>query len=133
VTTAALVESLRARGVLLRVVGDRIRYRPASALKADEIETLRRRKAEVLQLLTSRGRYALNFDSVCVAPMPNTRPMTLPVTSGSYSYPWPDALPGLGPRSVGPFDRCVGCKAGSWARYGAVVLCVRCALRQERN
>jgi len=50
---ATLVESLRARGVQLRAVGDRIRYRPASALTTDDLEALRQQKAEVLPLLAT--------------------------------------------------------------------------------
>jgi hypothetical protein len=53
VTAAVLVETLRARGIHLRAVGDRIRYRPASALTPEDLETLRQQKAEVLKLLLS--------------------------------------------------------------------------------
>lgn len=48
-------------------------------------------------------------------------------SSVSYAHPWPDALPGLGPRTIGPFDACAGCERWSWARYGRVVLCLACA------
>jgi len=47
-------------------------------------------------------------------------------TYSSYAFPWPDALPGLGSRGVGPFDRCA-CGIGSWVRYGDVVFCLACA------
>ena len=46
----------------------------------------------------------------------------------TYAHPWPDELPGLGPRHVGPFDPCSGCGRGTWARYGGVVLCCPCAI-----
>ena len=46
----------------------------------------------------------------------------------SYAHPWPDELPELGPRRVGPFDPCVDCGRGSWARYGTAVLCSSCAI-----
>src|SRR5258705_8942176 len=46
----------------------------------------------------------------------------------TYAHPWPDALPGLGTRRVGPFDSCVGCGRGSWARYGGHVPCCPCAI-----
>jgi hypothetical protein len=46
----------------------------------------------------------------------------------TYAHPWPDELPGLGPRHVGPFDPCVDCGRGSWARYGSAVLCCPCAV-----
>jgi nonribosomal peptide synthetase DhbF len=50
-TAAALVESLRSRGVQIRAVDGRIRYRPASAVTQDELEALRQHKADVLRLL----------------------------------------------------------------------------------
>jgi hypothetical protein len=48
----------------------------------------------------------------------------------TYAHPWPDALPGLGPRRIGPFDLCVECGTGSWVRYGGLVLCLACSLRR---
>jgi hypothetical protein len=45
----------------------------------------------------------------------------------SYAHPWPDALPDLGPRSIGPYDPCVDCGCGSWVRYGGAVVCCPCA------
>ncbi len=47
-----------------------------------------------------------------------------------YAGPWPDALPELGPRSVGPFTPCSDCGAGSWVRYGDTVLCLTDAQRR---
>lgn len=52
-TPAALVATLRARGVTLRPDGDRLRVRPAEALAPGELEALRRHKTEVLSLLTA--------------------------------------------------------------------------------
>ena len=46
----------------------------------------------------------------------------------TYAHPWPDEMPGLGPRHVGSFDPCEGCGRGSWARYGGTVLCCPCAI-----
>jgi TubC N-terminal docking domain len=51
-TASALVAELRARGVELIPAGDRLRFRPASAVPPDLVEHLRRHKAEVLVLLT---------------------------------------------------------------------------------
>jgi hypothetical protein len=48
----------------------------------------------------------------------------------SYSHPWPDVLPGLGPLRVGPFDPCSDCAKWSWVRYGDVVLCLPCVRRR---
>jgi hypothetical protein len=56
----------------------------------------------------------------------------VPVSSvrrGSYAFPWPDEVKGLGRRRVDAFDRCARCSAGSWVRYGTTVLCVTCAKR----
>jgi len=67
--------------------------------------------------------------------LPQGQDDAIPYTTGkvpsapAYAHPWPDALPGLGRRSVGPFDPCSssGCERWSWVRYGAVVLCLACA------
>lgn len=48
---AALVADLQSRGVTLEPRGDRLRVRPVSRLLPDELELLRRHKAEVLALL----------------------------------------------------------------------------------
>src|SRR2546426_5807057 len=63
---ASLVESLRARGVKLRAVGDRIRYRPASALTRDDLEALRQQKAEVLRILAPEPMLTVALDSTTV-------------------------------------------------------------------
>jgi hypothetical protein len=53
VNAAALVGTLRARGVSLEPHGDRLRIRPASAVRPEEVEALRRNKAAVIALLRS--------------------------------------------------------------------------------
>ena len=110
-TPEALVAELRARGVELRAVGDRLRYKPASALTPADVEVLRQHKAAVLALLRAAERPAV-------------------VALTSYAHPWPDCLERLGPRRVGTFAPCEGsCGRWSWAKYGgAVVLCLPCAL-----
>jgi hypothetical protein len=50
--------------------------------------------------------------------------------ASAYAHPWPDVLPGLGGRRVGPFDQCACCWRWSWVRYGRVVLCLTCACRR---
>jgi len=50
-TAVALVADLQARGVTLEPRGDRLAVRPVSRLTREEIEALRRHKAEVLALL----------------------------------------------------------------------------------
>lgn len=98
----ALLADLRARGVELVAIGDRLRFRPASAVSGDTREALRVHKAELLALLTA----------------------------GS-AFPWPDALPGLGRRTVGPFALCSDCRTEhSWVRYGVAPRCLRCARRE---
>jgi hypothetical protein len=51
----------------------------------------------------------------------------VPAPTRPYASPWPDALPALGPRAVGPFDLCADCGTGTWVRYGPRPLCLRCA------
>ena len=45
----------------------------------------------------------------------------------TYSFPWPDAVEGLGARAVGSFVPCDNCATGTWVRYGPWALCLRCA------
>jgi hypothetical protein len=68
--------------------------------------------------------------------------------------PWPDSIPGLGERSVGPCTSCVDCVAvppyqetptiggrplsmeprlGTWAFYGTTPLCLHHALQRAHN
>jgi len=60
-----------------------------------------------------------------------TLPAASPSSWGGYSHPWPDSLPGLGLRAVGPFDRCAECERWSWVRYGDRVLCLHCSQRRR--
>jgi hypothetical protein len=46
---------------------------------------------------------------------------------------WPDELPGLGRRTVGPYERCAYGMAGTFVRYGNTPLCRRCALVLPRS
>lgn len=55
-TAAALVATLRARGVILEPHGNRLRVRPATAVMPEEVEALRRLKPDVLRLLTGDAR-----------------------------------------------------------------------------
>jgi hypothetical protein len=105
-----LLATLRARGVVVEPRGDRLRVRPASVVAPEELDALRRHKAELLALLTG-GRRS-------------------PLGGTWYAHPWPDALADLGVRHVGPFDQCADCQRWSWARYGGVVLCLACARRR---
>ncbi len=59
-------------------------------------------------------------------------PSPPPVRPACYAGPWPDALPGLGCRSVDFFEPCADCwgTRWSWVRYGATILCLICALRR---
>jgi hypothetical protein len=76
----------------------------------------------------------------------------------TYAFPWPDRLPGLGPRRVGPFTDCQDCieapawpirivrldtkppvhvvvrvDRGTWVCYGARALCLPCVRRRVRG
>jgi hypothetical protein len=55
VTSAALVSSLRDRGVTLRVVGGRLQARPVESLTADVRATIREHKAELLAALAAEN------------------------------------------------------------------------------
>lgn len=50
-SAAALLAELTRRGIELQVHGDKLRYRPASALTLDERDQLVRHKPELLRLL----------------------------------------------------------------------------------
>jgi hypothetical protein len=55
-----------------------------------------------------------------------------PLRRSTYAHPWPDALPALGPRTIGAYGSCADCgKNHSWAGYGGRVLCLGCALGRE--
>ena len=54
--------------------------------------------------------------------------MSFMSSAPAYAHPWPDTLPGLGRRTIGPFDVCA-CGGWSWARYGGAVFCLACATR----
>lgn len=47
-----VIERLKDKGIELRADGDMVRYRPADALSADDLDALRQHKAAVLLLLT---------------------------------------------------------------------------------
>lgn len=105
-TAAALVETLRARGVHLEPNGDRLRVRPASAVMPHEVEALRRLKPEVLRLLTGDAG-------------------TAPVRRAWSA--WPESLPGLGTRHAITFTPCALCPRWTFASYGPAALCLDCA------
>ncbi len=55
-------------------------------------------------------------------------------------FPWPDAVPSLGPRQLGPLVACAHCPAGThpatshtWVRYGTTPLCRRHAVEAVRR
>src|SRR4030095_8613748 len=103
-TAADLVAALRAAGVELVPERNRLRVHPASKVPPDLLESLRQRETEVLQLL-SRD--------------PQSRAV-------ARRHPWPDSLPGLGVRRIGPYEPCSErseCGDGSWVRYGDLVFC----------
>jgi hypothetical protein len=77
-----------------------------------------------------------------------------PPARSAYAHPWPDELPGLGPRQVGPFIACAQCAptvvdmpnkdrhgrvtilslpapCGTWVRYGVRPLCLECARARD--
>ena len=100
-TAAEILEDLRRRGVTLVAEGDRLRFYPKAAVPLETRDLMARHKPDLLALVRE------------------TRP--------AYS-PWPDRLPPLGPRWVGPFTACALCERGTWARFGDTPLCLTCAL-----
>lgn len=104
-----LAKVLRAGG---RVIADPVRPRLAVPPR--------------LKSLVLEHREALR--ALVLAPITPPPP---PVRSGSYAHPWPDALAGLGGRTVGSFARCGECCAAwSWVRYGDRPFCLGCATRR---
>jgi TubC N-terminal docking domain len=135
-TAVELVTRLRARGIALEPDGGTLVVRPAEAVQPEEVEALKSAKAEVLALLASESRQDMQSDFVgeVVPPTPDVAgevlEVSLPEMSSklSYSFPWPDTVPGLGSRSVGAFALCAKCSTiWSWVRYADTVLCLPCA------
>ena len=127
-SVAALVKMLRARGVTLEPRGDKLRVRPAGAVRPEEVEALRQHKATVLALLTRGTAAGVEADPASGASRSPVKPAVR-----WWSHPWPDELRGLGIRHVGPFDLCAECERWSWVRYGNRVLCLACATRRRRS
>lgn len=111
--TEVLAEVLRAGG---RVIPDPARPRLVVPPALKPLVLAHREALRALVLSTAMSTASL--------PLALVRP-------GAYSWPWPDALRGLGPRIVGPFSKCSECNEWSWARYGERVLCLDCARRRE--
>jgi hypothetical protein len=111
VNLEALLARLRARGVRIERRADQVVVRPASVVSAEEMQELRRRKPEVLRMLTSQPDQHLGAEAV----------------PQSYAHPWPDTLPSLGPRTIGAIEPCCSCGVGTWVRYGVKAFCARCA------
>ena len=102
---AELLVRLEARGVtLLPAAGGMLRIRPSGALTPEEREDALTLKREILDLLARR----LTVD------------------------PWPAELAGHG-RRIGPLERCVACRATTWATYAHIALCLQCATNRARS
>jgi hypothetical protein len=136
-----LLANLRGRGIELRGAGDRLRFRPADALTAEDLELLRLHKAELLALLAERAEGAGPVNGT-PEPGPESGPAACLETSdqplgmspriqGSRAFLWPDRLPLLGPRHVISFSPCCRCGWGSWVAYGETALCLACVLKAE--
>jgi TubC N-terminal docking domain len=137
-TALQLLAQLRVLGVHLEPAGDRLRYRPASAISSQLLDALREHKAELLGLLEIQRVFGADVVDVLTrkegerhwqAPLAKyaaARPM-------AYQHPWPNAIDGLGPHHVGPFGPCASCGQGSWSSYGAMRLCHPCARQRVRR
>ena len=109
----ALLDALRARGIVIEAAGGRLRYRPRDAVTPDLRVQLAAHKRTLLAILS---------DTV--------EPGRL---RSPYAHPWPDGLKRPGMHWVGPFDICASCGDGTWGRYGLTVLCLACALAREES
>src|SRR6187431_2025216 len=75
-TASSLLETLAARGIVLRVSGDKLRFHPSELLSAEELLAVREHKAALIELVqnskptTSKGMDAL----ACIAP-PAAKPV----------------------------------------------------------
>ena len=58
-TATELLDSLRQRGIELATAGDRLRYRPASAVTPELADAMKRHKAELLKLVATPGDWQL--------------------------------------------------------------------------
>jgi hypothetical protein len=81
---------------------------------------------QLITIATAKVLFSGTLDRV----REHSDPGTSPIETDALSL-WPDMLPGLGPRHIGPFDPCADCEARSWARYGSTVLCLTCARRRS--
>jgi hypothetical protein len=57
--TAEVISEVKSRGVELFPVGDRLRFRPASALTTELVDELREHKDEILETLTDDNQAPL--------------------------------------------------------------------------
>lgn len=74
-TADALLARLRARGVSLRVEGDRIIATPARRLDAEKVEALRQAKQEIIAYIiadsSARVRRVRTHCLICAGPLPD--------------------------------------------------------------
>jgi hypothetical protein len=74
VNPATLLATLRERGVTIEAHGDQVRIAPKNGVSTGELNALRQRKAEVLDLLRAEdagsNQRALVVDAVACTPMP---------------------------------------------------------------
>jgi len=105
----SLLAKARDRGIELVADGGRLRYRaPWGVLTPDLRAALAARKGELLAVL---GGERQQFHQ-----------------QGDCRSPWPESLPGRGPRRIDCYARCEICGRGTWVRYGGTARCLGCAL-----
>ena len=111
---AGLLFVLRERGVELVPDGPNLRYRaPTGALTPDLKGEILKHKPQLLAYLHGR---------------PEGTDPSVPRPAPAYAFSWPDAVPALGTRHVGPFTPCHECAKGTWVIYGQTPLCLECVL-----
>jgi hypothetical protein len=118
VTPLELVERARAEGLTLEAAGDRLRVRPKDRLTPKLRAALIEQKPAILRLLGAPDDPEVaRREDAFRAPL--------------YAFPWPNALPDLGPRRVQAYSPCADCGSWTWVAYGPRAFCFACARRRS--
>jgi hypothetical protein len=67
-----------------------------------------------------------------LTPRPAPQPKAHETAGWSFGRGFPDAIPGLGTRTVTAFSPCAACETGTFAKFGETSLCAGCARDPQR-
>ena len=87
-TAADLLADLQARGIILEVHGDRLRYRPADRVTEADLAALRHLKAGVIELLTGPGNHGSD------PPAPTVACLACNTLAWTWTPDWPEPSTG---------------------------------------